>query len=68
VTSGFSEVHWRLTVSEQNKRLVRRALKEVFAGGKLAAVDNIFHPDFVMRQGRARQPGRVTARASTQRA
>ena len=34
-------------MSEQNKRLVRRALNEVFAGGNLAVVDEIFHPDFV---------------------
>lgn len=34
-------------ISEQNKRLVRRALNEVFAGGNLAIVDEIFHADFV---------------------
>ena len=34
-------------MSEQNKRLVRRALQEVFAGGDLDAVDEIFHRDFV---------------------
>lgn len=37
----------RNAMSEQNKRLVRRALEEVFARGNLAAVDDIFHRDFV---------------------
>jgi hypothetical protein len=41
-------------MSEQNKRLVRRALEEVFAGGNLASVDDIFHRDFVNHEaGRA---------------
>jgi nogalonic acid methyl ester cyclase / aklanonic acid methyl ester cyclase len=43
-------------MSEQNKRLVRRALNEVFAGGNLAVVDEIFHPDFVNHEAGPRTP------------
>ena len=43
-------------MSEQNKRLVRRALEDVFAGGNLAAVDDIFHQDFVNHEAGPRTP------------
>jgi len=43
-------------MSEQNKRLVRRALNEVFAGGNLGVVDEIFHPDFVNHEAGPRTP------------
>jgi predicted ester cyclase len=43
-------------MSEQNTRLVRRALNEVFAGGNLEVVDEIFHPDFVNHEAGPRTP------------
>lgn len=43
-------------MTEQNKRLVRRALHDVFAGGDLAAVDDIFHQDFVNHEAGPRTP------------
>ena len=43
-------------MAEQNTRLVRRALNEVFAGGNLAVVDEIFHPDFVNHEAGPRTP------------
>jgi predicted ester cyclase len=33
-------------MSEHNKRLVRRALEEIYAQGNLELVDEIVHPDF----------------------
>ena len=41
---------------EQNKRLVTRALNEVFGGGNLAVVDEIFHPDFINHEAGPRTP------------
>src|SRR2546428_11309841 len=43
-------------MSGQNTRLVRRALNEVFAGGNLAVVNEIFHPDFVNHEAGPRTP------------
>lgn len=43
-------------MSELNKRLVRRALDDVFAQGNLDAVDEIFHPDFVNYEAGPRTP------------
>lgn len=43
-------------MSEQNKRLVRRALNEVFVGGNLGVVDEIFHPEFINHEGGPRTP------------
>ena len=43
-------------MSELNKRLVRRALDEVFAQGSLDTVDEIFHPDFVNHEAGPRTP------------
>src|SRR5215470_14849226 len=43
-------------MSELNKRLVRRALNEVFAQGNLDTVDEIFHPDFVNHEAGPRTP------------
>jgi predicted ester cyclase len=34
-------------VSEDNKRLLRRALEEIYANGDLALADELVHPDFV---------------------
>jgi predicted ester cyclase len=34
-------------MSERNKRLVRRALEEIYAKGDLSVVTEIVHPDFV---------------------
>jgi predicted ester cyclase len=33
-------------VSEHNKRLVRRALEEIYANGDLELVDELIHPDY----------------------
>jgi ketosteroid isomerase-like protein len=33
-------------MSEHNKRLVRRALEEIYAQGNLELVDELVHPDF----------------------
>jgi predicted ester cyclase len=35
------------TASEHNKRLVRRALEEIYANGDLEVADELIHPDFV---------------------
>jgi predicted ester cyclase len=35
------------SVSEDNKRLLRRALEEIYAKGDLALADELVHPDFV---------------------
>jgi len=43
-------------MSEQNKRLVKRALNEVFAGGNFGIVDEIFHPDFINHEAGPRTP------------
>ena len=43
-------------MAEQNTRLVRRALNEVFARGNLAVVNEIFHPDFVNHEAGPRTP------------
>ena len=43
-------------MSERNKRLVRQALEEVFAGGNLAALGDIFHRDFVNHEAGPRTP------------
>ncbi len=43
-------------MSDENKGLVRRALEEVFAGGDLAAVDDIFHRDYVNHEAGPRTP------------
>jgi ketosteroid isomerase-like protein len=34
-------------MSEHNKRLVRRALEEIYAKGDLELADDLVHPDFV---------------------
>jgi hypothetical protein len=34
-------------MSEHNKRLVRRALEEIYAKGELELADELVHPDFV---------------------
>jgi predicted ester cyclase len=34
-------------MSEENKRLVRRALEEIYAGGKIELADELVHPEFV---------------------
>jgi hypothetical protein len=33
-------------MSKQNKRLVRRALEEIYAGGDLELADELVHPDY----------------------
>jgi len=43
-------------MSEENKRLVRRALNEVFAGGDLGVVDEIFHVNFINHEAGPRTP------------
>ena len=43
-------------MSEQNKRLVRRALDEVFAGGNLSVVNEIFHPEFINHEAGPNTP------------
>lgn len=43
-------------MSEQNKRLVRRALDEVFAGGNFTAVNEIFHPAFINHEAGPNTP------------
>ena len=43
-------------MSEQNKRLVRRALNEVFAAGNMGVVDEIFHPEFINHEAGPRTP------------
>jgi predicted ester cyclase len=35
------------TAADHNKRLVRRALQEIYANGDLELVDEVIHPDFV---------------------
>jgi predicted ester cyclase len=35
---------------QENKRLVRRALDEVYARGDLAVVDELFHPEYADRE------------------
>jgi ketosteroid isomerase-like protein len=35
------------TASDHHKRLVRRALEEIYANGDLALADELIHPDFV---------------------
>ena len=37
-------------MSEENKRLARRALEEIYAKGDLEAVDELIHPEFVNRE------------------
>jgi predicted ester cyclase len=39
-----------VTESEQNKRLVRRALEEIYAKGHLELADELIHPNFVDHQ------------------
>jgi predicted ester cyclase len=34
-------------MSEENKRLARRALEEIYAGGRLELADELVHPEFV---------------------
>jgi predicted ester cyclase len=36
-----------VTMSEQNKRLVRRALQEIYAKGNFELANELVHPDFV---------------------
>jgi predicted ester cyclase len=43
-------------VNEQSEHLVRRALEEVFAGGNLDAISEIFHPEFVNHEAGPRTP------------
>lgn len=43
-------------MSDQNKRLARRALDEVFAGGNLRAIDEIFHPAFTNHEAGPHTP------------
>ena len=43
--------------SEANKALMRRLFEEGFHSGKLAVVDEIFHPDFVDRSTPEQPPG-----------
>lgn len=44
--------------SEANKVLMRRLFEEGFNSGKLAVVDEIFHPDFVDRSTPEQPPGK----------
>jgi predicted ester cyclase/ketosteroid isomerase-like protein len=44
------------SVSEQNKRLARRALDEVFAGGNFTVLDEIFHPAFINHEAGPHTP------------
>lgn len=41
---------------DENKRLAKRALDEVFSQGKLDVVDEIFHPDFINHEAGPRTP------------
>ena len=43
--------------AEANKALMRRLFEEGFHSGKLAVVDEIFHPDFVDRSTPEQPPG-----------
>ncbi len=44
---------------DENKRLAKRALDEVFSGGRLDTLDEIFHPDFINHEaGPQTPPGR----------
>lgn len=43
-------------MSEYNTLLVRRVLNEIFAGGELSVVDEVFHPDFVNHEPGPRTP------------
>jgi predicted ester cyclase len=43
-------------MSEQNTRLARRALDEVFASGDFAAVNEIFHPEFINHEAGPNTP------------
>ena len=43
-------------MNEENKRLVHRALEEVFAGGDLNSIDEIFHPNFINHEAGPRTP------------
>jgi predicted ester cyclase len=54
VTAKPSVVDWlgltpvrTATTCEHNKRLVRRALEEIYANGNLEVVNELVHPDFV---------------------
>lgn len=42
--------------SEQNKRLVRRALDEVFASGNFTVINEIFHPEFINHEAGPHTP------------
>ena len=47
----------RATAHEHNKRLVRRALGEIYAHGRLELADELIHPDFVDHEpAHPRQP------------
>ena len=46
-----------IVTSEANKALMRRLFEEGFHSGKLAVVDEIFHPDFVDRSTPEQPPG-----------
>jgi hypothetical protein len=41
---------------DENKRLAKRALDEVFAQGRLDLVEEIFHPDFVNHEAGPQTP------------
>jgi len=52
---------------EENKRVAQRALDEVFAAGNLAALDEIFHPDFINHEaGPDTPPGREGLKVTVQ--
>jgi len=48
---------WEMSTTEY-KRLIERLFNEGFNDGKLAVVDELFHPDFVDRSTPAQPPGR----------
>jgi predicted ester cyclase len=52
-------------VSEHNKRLVRRALEEIYAKGDLELADELIHPDFVDHE--PAHPGQPTGPESVRR-
>jgi predicted ester cyclase len=43
-------------VTEQNKRIARRLLEDMFARGNLDAADQLVHPDFVNHEAPADNP------------
>ena len=43
-------------MSEQNKRITRRVLEELFEKGNLGAADELIHPDFVNHEAPPQNP------------